>query len=84
MDKYLEICHLGEGESTLLFRTNVADLAPPKDNLNLWSICEIIDGKRRVSYVSCSKNFLYHSSAILMSLSGSSYLCMPHISSQVP
>lgn len=46
--KYLEILHVGEGESIVLLRTNweISLTYSPSDNL--WSIYEIIDGDRKV------------------------------------
>ena len=53
--KYLEIFHLGVGESAGLLRTKweVSLTYSFKDNLR--SISEIVDGERRVSRVSRSK-----------------------------
>ena len=52
--KYLEIFHLGVGESPGLLRTNweISLTYSPEDNL--WSMSEIVDGERRVSHVSRS------------------------------
>ena len=52
--KYLEISHLGVGESAGLLRKNwkMSLTYSPKDNL--WSISEIVDGEKTVSRVSRS------------------------------
>ena len=52
--KYLEIFHLGQGESTVLLRTNWEMSLAYSLRDNLWSISEIVDGDRKVSHVSSS------------------------------
>ena len=52
--KYLEIFHLGVGESSGLLRTKWEMSLTYSFKDNLRSISEIVDGKRRVSRVSRS------------------------------
>ena len=56
--KYLEILHLGVGESTGLLRTNWEMLLSYFPYDNLWSISEIVDEDRKVSHVSRSATLI--------------------------
>ena len=49
--KYLELFHLGEGESTVLLRTYMEMSLTYSPYDNLWSISEIVDGDRNVTHL---------------------------------